>query len=487
MSNSIAIASTQKAGEGDAFILDSSGASRNIGILAQMNAQDKNIAQQNQVIKQKQDYDTQKSFFDNLSDVNLDLRDQDVPFINGKIDEIIKKVTDYKMEGKNPFDMNNSEAYIGVRGDLGKLQAWSAGSKSLKQEERDAQKALYADRNGLYDHETTQKAIDYRSKLELPEAIGTTIQLVQAPLKFGEILDKTLGDNIKAQLKVAKEYSDKGETQKANEIINNIKQGTLKTALSLGSPYIQGGRATNEDILGQANAWIDQYASEALYNPNKDEDQTLARDKFDLDFWKKHQDVAQGWERIDVAKKAAAKLDTNLEQQFLDVADGKTSTTIFQGKPNFETTALKEDGTSELDNNNKPIPSTYGKVLELKTDDSGRKGFSVEILNPITNKVQGTKFIPVYDENGKSVVTTTSAYQNLQEFASKNGYRYVGNTGFQTKAGATSNSVKSATTQVGNLGGNKKENIPTIKTKAEFDALPSGSYFIKNGKKLKKA
>ena len=47
--------------------------------------------------KDKQDYDNEKKFYDGLSDIKLDLYEKDVPFINGKIDEIIKKVADEKM------------------------------------------------------------------------------------------------------------------------------------------------------------------------------------------------------------------------------------------------------------------------------------------------------------------------------------------------------------------------------------------------------
>ena len=30
------------------------------------------------------------------------------------------------MAGRNPFDISNSDAYVGIRGELGKLQAWAA-------------------------------------------------------------------------------------------------------------------------------------------------------------------------------------------------------------------------------------------------------------------------------------------------------------------------------------------------------------------------
>ena len=81
-----AIASTQKIGEGDAFLFDNSGTTRNIEILAKQKAQEatRDIVTGKQQ-KDKQDYDTEKQFYDGLSDIKLDLYEKDVPFINGKI------------------------------------------------------------------------------------------------------------------------------------------------------------------------------------------------------------------------------------------------------------------------------------------------------------------------------------------------------------------------------------------------------------------
>ena len=91
MAGTLGIASTQKIGEGDAFLFDNSGATRNIGILAKQKAQEAAREQQAKQQKDKQDYDTEKQFYDGLSDIKLDLYEKDVPFINGKIDDIIKK------------------------------------------------------------------------------------------------------------------------------------------------------------------------------------------------------------------------------------------------------------------------------------------------------------------------------------------------------------------------------------------------------------
>ena len=63
---------------------------RNIGILAtESTGSSKRTAMAKQQ-KDKQDYDTEKQFYDGLNDIKLDLYEKDVPFIIWKIDDIIK-------------------------------------------------------------------------------------------------------------------------------------------------------------------------------------------------------------------------------------------------------------------------------------------------------------------------------------------------------------------------------------------------------------
>ena len=127
MAGNISLGSTQKAGEGDAFIYDNSGANRNIGILAQQNAQEKQQKAAAETQKKKQDYDTQKAFYDNLSSINtIGIRPQDVGFINERIAKILEATNDAKMQGKNPLDMSNSAEYMKLMTDLNSLSAYAS-------------------------------------------------------------------------------------------------------------------------------------------------------------------------------------------------------------------------------------------------------------------------------------------------------------------------------------------------------------------------
>ena len=274
-----AIASTQKTGEGDAFLFDNSGATRNIVILAKQKAQEAAGEQQAKQQKDKQDYDTQKQFYDGLSDIKLDLYEKDVPFINGKIDDIIKKVADEKMAGRNPFDISNSDAYVGIRGELGKLQAWAAGSKATKAKVRDLQTALYQDKSGVFDKDKTQAALDAYTAYELPERISLDIQPVQAPFNGQAFLTKNLTPTIlKSSLPLQKVYTDKTAQSEAQAQLDNLK---VQYTPVVDQFLLSTGRYKPEEIPEQRDKYLESLQFKALYDDKQDVKEKLDERKQD--------------------------------------------------------------------------------------------------------------------------------------------------------------------------------------------------------------
>ena len=477
MAGNISLGSTQKAGEGDAFIYDNSGANRNIGILAQQNAQEKQQKAAAETQKKKQDYDTQKAFYDNLSAVNtLGMRTIDLPVVTDGIDDILKYTNDLKMQGKNPLDINNVQEYMQLQGKLSKMQATVDASKTLQKQLTALDKTLATDKTGMFDQIKGYKLVQAGYSNPLADMQGASFELPLAEYNLIPQLDKVTGDNLKTLFASAKVLNDKGAVDDVNKMLGAGKQSYIQSAISLATPAINQGRITTDKVIQDATDYFDYNAKTAVYNSNKDEDQVLARDKFTLDDWFKRQKVAQGWEKIDLQKKAVAKTDTNLEQMFIDIAAGKGSTSLFNNKPNFEEMATDDNGQPLLDKNDKPIPTVYGNVTNRAASIAGEKGFLIEIKNPTTGKVQGTKFIKTEDANGNSVITQTSAYQNLQDYMTKGGYRYVGASGIQTGANKSSNTTNNSTTTQGNLGGPLQKPV-----KKQATTSPKTITFIDNG------
>jgi hypothetical protein len=450
-----AIASTQQQGEGDAFVLQ--GLSNPVNIMAGLKKQKDEGDQQKLLLKNKQEYDTQKSFYDQLTALNtLGIRTIDLPRVNQEIDGLIKEATEAKMQGKNPFDLGNPAEYMNLMGKYSKIQAMVDASKTLQKQIIAAERTLSSDKKGEFDQQKGRVAIDYTGTAPLEDVLGATINIPLAELKFGEILDKTFGDNIKEQLKIAKEYSDKNMVEEANKVVEDIKKSTLVSAITIGDPYIKDGRISNSDVLKQANDWVTQWVDKALYNPNKDEDQKLAEKKAATDEWYKKQKVAQGWEDRDFRKSAADKFDTNAEQKFFDITNQKRGEDALL---NEETpyTALNENGEPELKDGN-PVRAVFGKILsQNQTHSNGTKGFTVQVVNPITGKVMENRFIPVYDKDNKPIIKGQAVYDHLQEKMLKKKERYVGDDAQQVAAGSPTNVKGTATTTQGVIPVKKKE------------------------------
>ena len=315
-----AIASTQKIGEGDAFLFDNSGATRNIEILAKQKAQEAAREQQAKQQKDKQDYDTEKQFYDGLSDIKLDLYEKDVPFINGKIDDIIKKVADEKMAGRNPFDISNSDAYVRIRGELGKLQAWAAASKATKAKVRDLQTALYQDKSGVFDKDKTQAALDAYTAYELPERISLDIQPVQAPFNGQAFLTKNLTPTIlKSSLPLQKVYTDKTAQAEAQAQLDNLK---VQYTPIVDQFLLSTGRYKPEEIPEQRDKYLESLQFKALYDDKQDVSEAFKAQKQAEDLAIKKSNLSLSSAEVQYKQQEAQLMPYKLQTERISAAGG---------------------------------------------------------------------------------------------------------------------------------------------------------------------
>ena len=315
MAGNISLGSTQKAGEGDAFIYDNSGANRNIGILAQQNAQEQQQKAAAETQKKKQDYDTQKAFYDNLSSINtLGIRPQDVDFVNQRIAKILEYTNDAKMQGKNPLDMSNSTEYMKLMTDLNSLAAYASGSKSLFKEDNAYINDINTNKNEMFDFGKSMEAYDERSKMPLDQAINFVLKPVLSEYNLIPQLDKVTGDNLKTLFASAKVLNDKGAVDDVNKMLGAGKQSYIQTALSLALPAINQGRITQEKVIDDASNNWDYQAKTAVYNSNKDEDQVLAKVKEDNLVAYRNSMIALKKDMVKVAQRNASSTEKKTAQ-----------------------------------------------------------------------------------------------------------------------------------------------------------------------------
>lgn len=324
MSNSIAIASTQKAGEGDAFLLD--GLSNPLSVLQGINKQNQQAKQQEKILKSKQDYDTQKAFYDNLSSVNtLGMRTVDLPIVTNGIDDIIKYTNDLKMQGKNPLDINNVQEYMQLQGKLGKMQATVDASKTLQKQLTALERTLASDKTGMFDPIKGYKLVQTGYSEPLERMAGASFELPLAEYNLIPQLDKVTGDNLKTLFNSAKILQNKGAVEDVNKMLGAGKQAYIQSAISLATPAINQGRITTDKVIQDATDYFDYNAKTAVYDDNKDQDQKLQEDKFDWQKTYQRQVLSQNDKKIAIAQQKANQSSTvpmNLDALFEAAANG---------------------------------------------------------------------------------------------------------------------------------------------------------------------
>lgn len=270
MAAETAIASTQKAGEGDAVILGNN-TPNVITTLLRRNEQEGKAKAQGKLLTQKQTQDNKAKFFQNLSGLKDKVWYKDIPEITQKVTDLVGKAVQMQKSGVDPFDPANTAAYTEIFGDVEKIGLLQGASKSAEERYNKAVTLLNQDKEGIYDK---MKLLDSMNKFEnmpsIEERAKYDIPVAYAPVDYQTKLDKTLGDNIKSQLAIAKAYNDKNMVKEANDVISAIKTNTIPAGIALFSREIKTGQAKSPDeVVEQVNKWVDQYQQKALYDPTK--------------------------------------------------------------------------------------------------------------------------------------------------------------------------------------------------------------------------
>lgn len=482
-----AIASTQKTGEGDAFVFDNSGANRNIGMLAQQKAQEAGREQQEKLLKQKQDYDTQKQFIDNLTGVNtLGLRTADLPLINEELDAIPKFIDDNKMQGKNPLDISNTKEYMQLQTMMGRLQAKVDASKTWQKQLIAAEQALKQDKDGKLHYDKTMEAIKEGYTRPFNDMVGYNIKPVLAEFSITPRLDKMYGNDLKTLNSQAKVLFDQGAVDDVNKMLADKKQPYIQAAIVAAGPEITEGRITVDKVIEDAGIDFDLKVGKAFYDNNKDVKEKLDERKQD--------------ELGDYRKQALAikQQRANAYTKSVDFA------TTVQDYGTNEFVSYLEAGTPESDQKfiNAFLSSANGIGAGDITKVEKGKGKELFATVPlfdskmevIIDKESGnpkTKVIKIRDEFGKynkkslANSTVTLIYEASQIKNKTSPVEDLTGDPNNNVVAGTKGANKTSTTNSSSTS--SKNTTPLIKTKAEFDALPKGTIYTKvDGKKYKK-
>jgi len=491
-----AIASTQKTGEGDAFVFDNSGANRNIGILAQQKAQEAAREQQAKLLKDKQDYDTQKQFVDKLSSVNtFGLRSADLPIINDDLDALSNFIADSKMQGKNALDISNTKEYMQAQSMLGKLQAKVDASKTWQKQLIAAEQALKQDKDGKLDYDKTMEAIKRGYTNPFEQMVGYNVEPVLAEFSITPRLDKMYGNDLKTLNSQAKVLFDQGAVDDVNKMLDSKKQPYIQAAIVAAGPEITQGRITVDKVIEDAGKDFDLKVGKAFYADNKDNELAFKKSKQAEDLALKKARLRFDQDKEQYARKVKETTPTYAFEELGRTILGDGSNTVFNGQPYYDTNLGTTNSKGEI------IYPTINKIEKRIYNPDGSIDALVSLNTPSLDDAGNVTFerkdikVNAFDKEGNPTYQNSNLYNSVQEYATKKGKSYSNISGQEVGSGKPNVTPTTAKNNPGFKGQNNNPNpktttptnIPLIKTKAEFDALPKGTIYTKiDGKKYKK-
>lgn len=446
MINTDAIASTQKAGQGDAVIFapDTQNIAKNIfnaGLniskqKAQQAIQNKKIAHLNQ-----------QNFYKQLQDIKAKIWDADLDEINDKIKtDIVKYAIDKQKQGIDVF--SDMPSLTELNGKLGELSALASASKSAETIHNETLQKGLSDKWINYDDAQSYKNLDAYKNMDIATRALNNPQLSLRPFDYQKWFNDGIGKQIDQQLKPfqGKVYYDSDNKDISLEIQNGIIDGNkdlTRTAL------LNTGRVNPEDVDGIVNQLHDQFKKGAFYDSSKDDKLALDKKKFDDMMAFRNKQLAFQKKKHEDQKALNKPLPTYVTETIVGMANGTVTKEKFFGVP-------VNGAVQDSDGNivKKPV---YGKA---STTDNG-KSLTFEIINSETGNRVGSTTIPIYNDNKEVVVSGTKVWQDMENDAVTNGFSY----GTEYKAGTKSyNKPKPDYNNINSKNSNNNKNSSATKT-----------------------
>ena len=379
-------------------------------------------------------------------------------------------------------------AQVHYRGELGKLQAWAAASKATKAKVRDLQTALYQDKSGVFDKDKTQAALDAYTAYELPERISLDIQPVQAPFNGQAFLTKNLTPTIlKSSLPLQKVYTDKTAQAEAQAQLDNLK---VQYTPIVDQFLLSTGRYKPEEIPEQRDKYLESLQFKALYDDKQDVSEAFKAQKQAEDLAIKKARLALDRDKFDFSKTVKETTPTYAFEELGRTILGDGSNTVFNGQPYYDANLGTTNSKGEI------IYPTINKIEKRIYNPDGSIDALVSLNTPSLDDAGNVVFerknikVNAFDKEGNPTYQNSNLYNSIQEYATKKGKSYANISGKEVGSGKPNVTPTTAKNNPGFKGNNNNQNptnIPLIKTKAEFDALPKGTIYTKvDGKKYKK-
>jgi len=455
---------TQQAGQGTAFIYNGNNPLDKLYNVV--------LQQQQQKAKAKGEKDklTQQSANDlrtNILKITDKVRFNDIPEIQGHIDEIFDYLKTTDGDAFNPMSPNFAE----LNKKLANLNTIAGGSQNLAQLEKDALNK-YNTNPTKFDKEEYDRFFKYISSNPTSTIMANqndpnySLQIKERLLTPDEYITKSkiLPNAIKVASKYADTYKDANLTDEMQKDLNETKFELIQNLNDDLLYQQEQGRIDNnltpDELLSYATSKIEPLFKKIGYDPNKDEDQKYKEDVLAFQKKKHADNLALGWFKANTSRTTATKepQPTNTDLFLVDVLEKDGFLDSFNGIPTSKIV--------QYTNNGEPIFATYGKIIKK---DSNSGTIRVEIINPIDNSLIEYKDVTIA-KNGKGV-PNTSLYNDVNRYAIDNEISYQATTQ-QGKNVSSPKVIKTAPNT------NSKPKTTTNNTQKKSEK----KYVFKNGK-----
>ena len=393
-----AIASTQKAGDGDATILGNNSRPIAQNLLAQSQQQAK-AKSAGDLLKQKGIQETQTNFFKGLQGIKGKIAFQDVGYFTGKVNEMIDYAIEQQKAGQNPFDPSNS-TYLDLYGKLSQIQQEASASKSAEELGNKYMTTWQSGQKDDFDQMANAKTLAEFWNTPVLLRSPDQLKLNYAPVDFAKKL-KEVDKIVLPQLKMAKSYYDQNQVDVANKAIEDMKLMIPDFVTGLYSREIAQGRTTPEEALKRATEYVNTLTQDASLDPTKINSLALAKQKED------------NLEEFRKAKLALEQGRLAVSQRNATTAEKKQASSTTEP---LDVMALLEQAKGGDINSIKllNVGNAYGGM-----DDNGFnitkvvKGDGRKLVNPVTGNEfiasPNQTFFELTDKNGKIVYQATDA------------------------------------------------------------------------------
>ena len=434
------IASTQKAGQGDAVIFDRISKSNPIDLIIKGNDDEKKRQKDIAKLKMTNSFKAKQDLYKSIQDIKGKIWYRDVGDFSKAIDDGMAEIWE-KQKNSNEDIFNTNDGMMAISSFIGKLESAASASKSAETLYNNDRKT-YINNKDIYDVDASNAAYEqWANPKNITNEDGTPVSGLDAIVRRGTMgapapilkpfnpdlfIEKEYGTLLRNKLSIFKVLNDNGLTDQAKKEFDQFKTDIIP---AISSSILSTGRITDPlEAVSATTQALDKYAPFFGYDASNDKDRKL------------REEIAKRKAELEEKKFAKKQSDqttpTYAYEALSRVLKGKASTTLFGSNIPY---------SDDRFNLKTPDGNIYNPLItDIKSEKQADKstlavvGLSVPVLGIDGKSIEYKKDkikVPAFDSNGVPVFQNSNLYQSIQNDAVAKGINYSGVSKEESKSG----------------------------------------------------